>query len=206
MVVVVQFLKDWQTLVGALLALFAAIWTIQVIRQQAADEKKRVQNQLNRKKMAARAHMPDALSGICAYAEGVGHYLTEQIPGEPEAPTSALADLKLAVEHIDDAAAARTFELLSFYQVQRARLEGARSRGRVFREDDLMYDIVLLQAYVNSLFEYARNEVLDVSTSRPSRSEMQTACRAVFSFVHISRNEHRYAGLNERIERRHGEA
>ncbi|RBW58710.1 hypothetical protein [Ruegeria sp. A3M17] len=193
------FLKDWQTLVGALLALFAAMVTILVMLCQAASEKKRHRNQLSRKKMAARARMPDALSGISGYVREVGRFLTGQTDERPDAPTSSIETLKQVIEHIDDDASARSFELVSWYQVQRARMQG---NDNPQNDTGLLYDIVLLLAYVNSLFDYARNETQTVSNERFSRDEMMSARNNTFDLKYILGHEGQFMQLDERIQNR----
>lgn len=199
---VYRFLKEWQTLVGALLALVAALGTIYIMRRQAADEDHRHRKQMHGKEMAARAQMPDALSEVCAYVREAGRYLTGQTSEQPSPPSSAITTLKQVIEHIDDNAAQRTFELLSWYQVQRTRmLADTPSRRDEPTRGDRLYDIILLQAYANSLFDYARNEEPTASTDRPTRDEMVTAFRNTFEYT--VRNEQLFERLQALIASRH---
>lgn len=118
-----DFLKEWQTLIGALIALAAALWTIRIMRNQTNAAEKRHQQQLARKAMAARAQMPDALSEICTYTGSVsGYVLVGNKQDLPVPPIAAVMTLKQVIEHIEDTAAQRTFELVSWYQIQQARV------------------------------------------------------------------------------------
>jgi len=194
------FLKDWQTLIGALIALAAAIWTIRVIRGQAIEDSRRHESQLHRKEIAARAQMPDALSELIAYVRNVAKYLTKQIEVVPEEPTSAIAALKQVIEYIQDKEGQRIFELLSWYQVQRARMSAEDvepARGEQF------YDAVLLCAYTNSLFDYARNEESTAPIEAPSREEMKTALTNTFGLIYTSQNNQMSVCLNKIIARHH---
>lgn len=203
---VYEFLKEWQTLLGALIALAAAFWTISVMRRHSAAEDVRHKNLMQRREMAARARMPDALSELCAYARSVGQYLTGQTEEVPNEPTSAITTLKYVIEHIDDRAAQRTFELVSWYQVQRARMVGETPPQNEPRRSQRFYDVVLLQAHSNSLFQYARNEEPTAPIEKPSREEMTTAHTNTFTLIYTVQNEQMFEGLNEIIERRHNVA
>ena len=197
------FLKDWQTLIGALIALIAAILTIRVMRRQASDENTRHENQLKRKEMAARAQMPDALSEMIAYIRASGEYLTGQSAEPPEQPLSAITTLKQVIEHIDDKAAQRTFELVSWYQVQRVRMMAEAPPQAEPERGERLYDAVLLQAYANSLFDYARNEATTAPTEKPSFEDMITAYKNTFTLIYTVQNEQQFEGMLAAIERRH---
>lgn len=215
------FLKDWQTLLGAVLALCAAIGTIKMmsktakadakrhneqideIRRQANLEETRHRELLERKRLAARAHMPDALSTICEYVRLVIRHLTGQNSGPLKEPTAALTSLKQAIEHIDTDAAIRTFELVSWYQVQKARRENLRNQPRNPELSDHLYDSVLFYAYANSLFEYARNQGNSASITKPTRQEMNNAFANAVDFEFRVNNEELLEPLAAHIERRH---
>lgn len=197
------FLKDWQTLLGALIALAAAILTIRVMHRQATGEERRHKKQLRRKEMAARAQMPDALSELSAYVLATGECLTGQSQEVPTAPTLGITTLKEVIEHIDDKAAQRTFELVSWYQVQRVRMIAEPPPQNEPNRGDRFYDAVLLQAYVNSLFEYARNEEPSAPTANPSWEEMDTARKNTFTLRYTVQNEQMFEGLQQIIARRH---
>lgn len=62
-----EWVYRWQTLVGAILALIVAVVTIFVMHGQRRDETDRHREAQRRKKLAARAQMPDALSELSAY-------------------------------------------------------------------------------------------------------------------------------------------
>lgn len=207
---VYNFLKDWQTLLGSLIALAAAYFTIRAMRSQATGEERRHEKHLHRKEMAARARMPDALSKLSAYVRSSGEYLTGQSEELPTTPISDIATLKEVIEHIDDKAAQRTFELVSWYQVQRVRMIAEPPPPTEPNRGDRFYDAVLLQAYVNSLFEYARNEEPSARneepsapTEKPSLEEMDNARKNTFGLQFTAQNEEKFEGLKQIIVRRH---
>lgn len=197
------WLYGWQTLVGALVALLAALLTIKVMRRQMRADADRHSDSLRRKQMAARAQMPDALSELSAYARGCGAWLVGGAPELPEEPSSAVAELKEVIEFIEDSAAERTFQLVSWYQVFRARSMPDVPAPQSAQFRDRMYDTVLLQAYINSLFDYARNEADKVDTSMPSSEGMHNALTNAFTLDHVVRHSEMYDGVREVIERLH---
>lgn len=141
-----NWLYGWQTLVGALIALFAALWTISVMRRQMKVETARHHDTERRKLMAARAQMPDALSELGAYVRDCGARLIDAAQALPEEPTSAIATLKEVIEFIEDSAAERTFKLVSWYQVFRARTVDGLPTPQQSEFSERMYDTALLQA------------------------------------------------------------
>lgn len=193
----------WQTLVGAIIALIAAVWTIGVMRKQMRNETTRHNDAQRRKRLAARAQMPDSLSELGAYVQGCAARLMGRAEALPPKPTDAISSLKEVIEFIDDDAAQRTFELVSWYQVFSARMSHDIPTPDNAMFPDRQWDAALLQAYINSLFEYARNEDDEVDTSKPSREEMVEALKNAFTLVHMVQHEDQYARVKKTIQRRH---
>ena len=200
---VCDWLYHWQTVVGAVIALVAARLTIGAMRQQMNQEADRHRDAQRRKQMAARAKMPDALSDLTAYVRGCGARLVGAAQVLPEEPVLAIITLKEGVEFIEDSAAKRTFELVSWYQVFRARMvQDVPSPGQAgFLER--IYDAALLQAHINSLFDYARNKADKVDASKLSREEIENGLKNAFTLTHMIRYEELYEGVKEIIYRRH---
>src|SRR5690606_3535546 len=107
-------LQEWQTLAAGLMALGAAWWTVTTMQKQIDAEKERHEDTLRRKKFAACAKMPDALSEICHYA---GNCIKFRIHGgtKPEPPLSALSILEEVIEYIDTNEAEKTYKILTLY-------------------------------------------------------------------------------------------
>ncbi|WP_234837407.1 hypothetical protein [Sinorhizobium meliloti] len=165
-----ETISEWQTLISAVLALGAALWTVREMRKQTRGDETRHQNELLRKRLAARAQMADALSEMSGYVRESCRYL---VSGEdkPTAPVGATNTLKTVIEHIDTREAEKTFDLVSWYQVQHARLVASETPKRI-ETAEMLYDAALLQAKVNRLFDYARNEPEEVRPEEPSQEEM----------------------------------
>ena len=147
--------------------------------------------------------MPDALSELGAYVRGCAARLVGMVDALPAEPTAAITVLKEIIEFIDDAAAERTFELVSWYQVYKARMSQDIPAPDKVEFADRQWDTALMQAYVNSLFDYARNEADDVDRSKPSREEMIDALKNAFTLVHMMQHEEHYVQVKKTIERRH---
>jgi hypothetical protein len=108
------------------------------------------------------------------------------------------------IEHIDDHEAAKTFRLVSWYQVQRARFAN-RANPKPVERDELLYDAILLQAYVNDLFDYARNEAQTTPEEKPTHEEMITAYKNAINLRTTIAKADEMQGVLKIIQRRHAE-
>jgi hypothetical protein len=203
-----KLIQEWQTLIASVIALAAAIWTIRTMEKQRQESAQQHQNQMNRRGLSARAKMPDALSGISAYLRDLSAWTTAnslrvKVDDEsiPAAPTTHINALKEVIEHIENTAAQRTFELVSWYQVVQARM--SRPSIRRTADVDALYAIVLLRAYCDSLFAYARNECSTAPTGKPSIDDMLAAIRPVTSGIPHRRIESVLLELEDVIRNRH---
>jgi hypothetical protein len=196
--------KDWQTLVGAIIALAAALATILVMQNQARDDQERHRDGLYRKGLAARAQMPDALSALSGFtAECVKWYDDDRAPS-PDHPTEAIDALKNAIEFLESGAATATFELISFYQVHNARLFSSHRRRRVGPgAADRLFDTTQLRCLADRLYPYARNEVETVPGTKPTQRQMMSALKVITPPGYESEHEDRYQRVCELIARRH---
>ena len=194
-------LSEWQTLIGAVLALVAALWTVHEMRKQTRGNDTRHLNELQRKKLAARAQMPDALIEMSEYVRKSCEYLVSGA-AKPAAPVGATSTLKAVIEHIDTKEAEKTFELISWYQVQHARLMGSEN-PKAAEKADLLYDAALLQAKVNRLFDYARNEPEEPLPDQLSQEELIGSLKnAVTVMVWATKNAE-LVQVIEKIKSRH---
>ncbi|MDX0439142.1 hypothetical protein [Sinorhizobium medicae] len=198
---VYSFLNTWQTLIGSILAVIAAIVTVWEMRRQSRGDETRHQNELARKKMSARARMPDALSEMSAYVRNAAKSL---VLGEnrPLPPVAAMTTLKDVIEHIDTKQAERTFELVSWYQVQHSRLIGSDKPKKIER-DEMLYDLALLQTQINRLFDYARNEPEQKRPEKPSSDEMAGSLKNAVTVQVWAMENDDFKGVIEIINRRH---
>ncbi len=196
-----KFLMDWQTLIGSIGAVIAAIWTIREMQKQSRGDETRHEDERSRKRMAARAQMPDALSEMSGYVRASCRYL---ILGEtiPQPPVAALNTLKSVIEYIDTREATKTFELVSWYQVQHARLVGSK-KPKALETAEMLYDATLLQCQVNRLFDYARNEEEKKRPEKPTRDEMTGSLKNAVTLEVWAMRNGEFKEVIEMIKRRH---
>lgn len=198
---VYKTLYEWQTLLGAVLALGAALYTVREMRNQTRGDETRHENELLRKKLAARAQMPDALSELSEYVRASCRHL---VSGEdrPIAPVAGTSTLKTVIEHIDTNEAEKTFDLVSWYQVQHARLMGSKT-PQTIETAEMLYDAALLQAKIDRLFDYARNKPEEVRPEKPSQEEMIGSLKSAVTVQVWARNTDDFMQVAEIINRRH---
>ncbi|MEJ6850283.1 hypothetical protein V3589_29300 [Sinorhizobium fredii] len=196
-----EIISEWQTLISAVLALGAALWTVREMQKQTRGDETRHQNELLRKKLAARAQMPDALSEMSRYVRESCRYL---VSGEdkPTAPVGATNTLKTVIEHIDTKEAEKTFDLVSWYQVQHARLM-ATEKPKGIETAEMLYDAAFLQSKVNRLFDYARNEPEEVRPEKPSQEDMIGSLKNTVTVEVWAMQNDDFAEVVNIIKRRH---
>ncbi|MEX2518201.1 MAG: hypothetical protein WD969_02580 [Paracoccaceae bacterium] len=197
-----DFLKDWQTLFSAVLALIAAGLTIATMKAQMRQDNRRHAESLVRKRKAVRAQLPNALSDLSAYISARAMQLLSGKNARLEVPVGALNALQNAIEFVDDSAATRIFELVSWYQVWSARLSSSPDAD----SSTGFYDSALLMHYTTSLFGYARNERDEVSNDPPSAPEMISALKATVGLVCYQKNRDKLADAVATIQRLHTNA
>lgn len=193
----VGFLYHWQTLVAGLLALLGAFITVYVIRQQIDNQKTQYHDAIKRREWAARARMPDALSEICRYTEDATAIINNTNINMPQLPEHGISELKSVIEHIEQNASRRVFKLLSHYQVQQSRLARfleERSTGRInaIESRERLYDIAILRALTNSLYDYARDQVQTGPDNELSRADISEGLSNSVGLINITQNQSIY--------------
>jgi low affinity Fe/Cu permease len=191
---ILGFVETWQTLIGAVVALFAALMTIQVIRQQissadarsreqAQEQKIRVEDSRRRKSLAARALLPVDLSEAISYAEDCSRLITEAIGvfhslssppvglACPALPERIISNMQELIEHLPDSDAQALADMMGCYQVQRSRISGefnewnrgpTTGRMKVYTLNNiefLMLETIKLHLLAENIFEFARRKV-----------------------------------------------
>lgn len=194
------FIHHWQTLIAGLLALIGAGATVYMMRKQIRAMTQESRDLRERKLLAARAVMPADLSEICAYTERCAalidealHYYDEhrEPPPNLKAPTlpeRVPANLQSLIEQFDDGNAHAVADLISCYQVQRARLQGAlrdwsgdnnRRAVMVFTLENIehpLIETIHLRILANSMFDFARRNTGTISRFEiPTNHQFNTA-------------------------------
>lgn len=193
-------LKEWQTLIASIIAIGVAYWTI---KTQITQSNKERNETAARKRFAARAGMPDALSDLCTFTSEVMKRLDGRSNTVPEKPKDSIDYLKAVIEFIDTSASERVFELTSFYQVHNARFYEHIQHPKTHHLDERKYDVVRLRCMVHSLFGYARNEEDESPTPDIGRDDIISALRQTVGLEYYVTHEEIYAGVVDIINRRH---
>lgn len=191
------WVQDWQTLIGALLATAAAVATVVVMHRQTQEVRKRDEDTSRRKKLAARARMPNALRDMTGFCEEATIVLVYGGSDLPDEPLSALEELKLAIEFIDTNEAEQLFELLSHYQVYTSRFPDYDDMG--FAQG--IYDSAKLHYYINRLYDYARNR--DEGLGGSEQEQVLSSMRTMVPIEVRVNNPEVFDLARELIERRH---
>lgn len=205
---------DWQTLVGAVLAVLAAAGGAFLLWKQISLAKVHEEERRRRRFAAARATMPLLLSAICAYARDVASALKSVHPAAgqygfgadslalsvPNLPGELTPALERLIESTgDDDLAQCIADLLSQLQVINARISeiprlGTATGGLQLMIEDYMIQTASIYAAASSLFGFARREATD-----PSSSEKMSV-KSALNLLEI--REHEFDRLHETLLRR----
>jgi hypothetical protein len=181
------FIYDFQALIGAIIALGAAGWTVRTMRDQTrvVDEHERVRR--SGRRLAARALLPSLLDRVSAHANAHGGcfraiYVEFVSTGRPSVSPVQIPALDPAIRgelatllEIESVPAIQTAigEMLRFIQLMDARGSrriSPRSDDFITQEHigDQLAMAVFLFALTSSLFQYARMETEEYSRSEIS--------------------------------------
>jgi hypothetical protein len=175
----IQGLYDWQSLVGAGLALLAALLGAVLLWRQIQSTERHEAERRRRRFAAARATLPMILDEIISYLELAMAWMTDthaklkanppgQIGEVPQFPASVIGSLEKMIEASSvDGVAQACAEILSDLQTLRARMQSVprASASRVGLESELegyMLQSAELHYRVGLLFPFARGRSDDV--------------------------------------------
>jgi hypothetical protein len=202
-----QCLYDWQTLIGGILALFAAAATIYFLRKQIRQAAELAETQLKRQHNATRVALPLALSGLLEFCQKTADEIAQQIetissglnvdselndavqPGSENAPPfkrheipqDSISLIYKFVETLNNEQEAKhVSELVSQFQVFNARYVGIHVNN--IADSDSLYGLLLDCATVKflteSVFNYARS-VDDASFAKVGSISNENAWREI---------------------------
>ena len=175
-------LERWQTLIGALVALFAALLGALYLDRQTQQAARIETERRDRARAAVRAALPLWLSAICDYAKSVSGGLRplarasgEAVPSElllaysPVSPSPELIDnLQKTIESESNIHVIRVIsEIMSELQVLNSRTKDFPNAPPSLLVTKSNIEVYLLQAakiyaLASSIFSYARREVEEV--------------------------------------------
>ena len=189
----IVWLKEWQFLVGGLIAVFAGAIIVNAINRQIKEQRLEVEERRRRLARAFRTSMPEDLQAICSYArrsaevarEGV-LIISAQDEGQqvvssrgksnkcPALPTYLLVNLKALIEYLDETSAERVADLLGCYYTQHIRLSGALENfdrsssdaitvSKKVNFNPVFKDTLELYLRAKGMLEFARGATEDIS-------------------------------------------
>jgi hypothetical protein len=196
----VEWLNKWQTLVSGILALIAGGGAVWAVLRQTREQRDQHAGMLERKRLSARAQMPEALSDLVGFVRECVQFVDGRRVGAPSKPNEAIEKLKVAIEFVDTQPAKAIFELVSFYQVHNSRLFSDQPRvGGDNADAQAYYDAAKLFFLTNRLYDYARNQAETVD-DQMNPDVLLDELKGVVGIGYYFGNEERYAGAVEKIE------
>lgn len=171
-----SWFHSYQSVLGGLLALIGAIFTVFVINGQTRESRRQHDFERKRKSDAARAALQLTLSWLCDYArewtdvlEGIKDEVqndqTPSISKLPQIPTTIISNLKECIDFADEQSQAALKDLVKNLQVSKANLidnlrEISSKRGTIDYRNSILWSgythAVYIQCYANRLFSYSR--------------------------------------------------
>ena len=122
------------------------------------------------------------------------------IPPVQPAETPPAARVFVASVH---AGPLRSGTIIRHYQVLNSRLSGGRSESNEQWFNEKIFDVALLRALTDRLFEFARNQVEDVSDVELSREDLISGLRQSVGLERFLGDQERFKPITELINRRY---
>jgi hypothetical protein len=187
-----DWLKEWQFLVGSMIILLAGAITVHAINRQVRSRDVEVEDGRRRVVRSLRASLPDDLEMVCSYARQSADTARQAVmfinakeqgrqePGRakyrrrcPSVPPHVLANLKVLIENLDHANAEHFADLVQCYNKQHARLTAAVNNFSQLRVDavtvprDINFNPVFkhtLELYLRAkdMLPFARGEAEEI--------------------------------------------
>ncbi|MFC3080122.1 hypothetical protein ACFODL_18625 [Phenylobacterium terrae] len=193
----VQTLKDWQTLVGGVLAIVAAVVGGSFVYNQTAVARRQEKERVTRHHAAARAVLPLALSGMVEYVEqatvelealratAAGHRVRGgTVPpfAAPKLDAEIIGALRDVIEGASKEIGERVAQVIRDFQVLDANLRTIPKRVTPFHTSLTTFDLDSYQlrtaevfARCNDLFAYARGEEDGPPAAYPTVNSLTSA-------------------------------
>jgi len=217
----VKFFYDWQQLLGGFFAVGAAVAAWVAIHRQVNQAERQEHERNRRKRDAARAMLPLALSGIVDYARNCtdrlllayknrqDNAITKVEWHAPVVPSGAIADLRTMVEASETPAEGRLVaRILWRLQIQASRLRSLSidlnptSDSTIVTANSIeqfLVDTIEICALASAMFPFARGETEYPPIQDPDLSNMFNAQMA------LGIHDGLYPKVDQRLERQYGE-
>jgi len=173
----------YQALIAGGIASIAAGATVLAILHQIKQQERHRKTHLIKKLFVYRSYMPDALTELTRIMESYFEYLerselkykTENIPWE--APQEPIKIFKDSLEYTEGETAEHIIKMISFYQMHSARVYSLFNKiythmNDAYHLEDAMYDTIVLNSYINRLYEYSRFKKDKVENRDSTKREM----------------------------------
>jgi hypothetical protein len=163
------------SVVGALVALFAAFVAWLAVKLQINAQTKFADDERLRREFAARGVLPISLSALHNYAQECirvldgllstipfGHsYIVGTVLVAPPLPLQDVREIRAALEHMAETPARQLVDTLHFLQIQHSRLAGAAAEAldgtlTPFETQRRLLDALDLAGLIDRFFSYAR--------------------------------------------------
>lgn len=206
-----EFAYRWQTLIAAMLALGAAIWTIGVIKQQVKQQQKALDlqhDELNdlrlRKEVRAQAGLPDALVEIMDYSRDcLAELRSDEETVLPARPQAAMSVLKEAIEFAAKDQLPLFRDIINFFQVQNSRMSDYPARDDEQYSLQVQIDCVYLFSMAGNLLDYGRGGDAALPNTKFSNDDMRSGLRQMVGLRQFVGNQAQYNDLLGHIDLRH---
>ena len=201
-----SILKDWQTLVGAIIALISAAATVYALNLQLVETRRQYREKEQRNTIAGRAKLPLALMHISNYLSQCMEIFTET--DDTERAIGLVADLDRPdedVEAIQDAIRyvdLNSGEALRFL-VQKIQIYHARTRikkSSLFVQDQIIFDTAELGALIYETYSFAKNDISVLSFKGMDIKQIFDAINQLMSLEKIDHAEEIKARIRETAE------
>ena len=209
-----DFVKEFQTLITGLLALTAALFTIYFLRKQIKQTEKIVEDQHIKSITAARAVLPIALSELCEFYNKSGHYIilllnnvdieTQKLsrsylikPFKINIDTGIINIVKENIDIKNNSTTNYIFEVMQRYQVILARIKGFETDHNHINSLNYEYilstlrEIAEAHAYTSLAFTYGRDsnatpaEIPNKITAKDFEASVSQVCASDWKYRNI---------------------
>ncbi|WP_176056078.1 hypothetical protein [Brucella intermedia] len=178
-----QYLYDWQTLISGLLALGAAVVTVNHLRSQIRIERSRIKDERERAEKGAKIRIAHALSPLSVYGEsGIAYWAswarTENEAPYPKLPYAAIDTLMEVAVDIDNETFESIRELVLWTQVLDARVSGYLSKDippPINWRENMIFELLYFKCLVNRLYAYGRGKTQVLPFVEPTRTQLEQA-------------------------------
>lgn len=170
----ITFMKDWETLVAASLALFGAALTIHEMQSKRNEERKS-------KQRAALFPLADSLNSVCDYAQDAMTLLMSKSETKntlpAQIPEITIQNLREITEYYEGDISEATGRIGPKYQLCKARFKSIQEAPTSSMRNDVICDYAELYILASRLLDFSRTEKEATTLEKITLSEICNAFR-----------------------------